>query len=193
MATDIRVVVPSDIGSTIRLGAREPNKLDVDVSMLNLPANIESMQLVDGVLSIITGDGNNPSVDLKPLLPTVVSDLFLKSVEKVGNDLVFTVGNKGNTTNDTQLMVSVSDLLPVKTVGVALAGDGTTDKPLQVSIYKSTDNLLVSAYQSENVKGLLVDKTTVVNAVLQALPERPVRLVNASGDTVVGYIYSTER
>ena len=35
MATDFRVVTPDDMGASIRLGAKEPNKYDVDLSQLD--------------------------------------------------------------------------------------------------------------------------------------------------------------
>lgn len=38
MTTDIRVVVPADIGETIKLGVKEPNKYDVDVYALGITA-----------------------------------------------------------------------------------------------------------------------------------------------------------
>ncbi len=68
MATDFRVVTPDDMGNTIRLGAKEPNKYDVDVSQLDLPAGVTGLTLQGTVLSVQTSDGDK-TVDLAPMLP----------------------------------------------------------------------------------------------------------------------------
>lgn len=182
MATDIRVVVPADIGETIKLGAKEPNKYDVDVSTLDLPAGVSGLQLRDGVLTVVTSDGTNPNVDLKPMLPSVVADVFLKNVVKEGNELVFTVGAKGNTAQDTSLRVNVADLLPVVADGKTISGDGTEGSKLAVRISTTkSDNLL-----KQGADGLYLSAADI------AAEPRTIRLTNASGSEVVGYIYNTE-
>ena len=84
MTNDIRVVVPSDIGNTIKLGAKEANKYDVDVSTLELPEQVTGVPLQGTTLTVKTVGGDR-AVDLSPMLPQVVLDTVLKKVAKHGN------------------------------------------------------------------------------------------------------------
>ena len=54
MATDFRVVTPDDMGASIRLGVKEPNKYDVDLSQLDLPASVTGLTLQGTVLFVAT-------------------------------------------------------------------------------------------------------------------------------------------
>lgn len=185
MATDFRVVVPNDIGTTIKLGAKVPNKYDVDVSQLDLPAGLTGLSLQGTVLTATTSDGPQ-TVDLAPMLPIIVAEVFLKQVQRQGNKIVFTVGEKNSATNDTNLEVDVSDLLPVVADNTSIVGTGVTANPLKVKISTSkTDNLL-----KQGTDGLYVSQADLPQVTPQA---RDIRLVNASGTTVVAYAYSTEQ
>lgn len=185
MATDFRVVTPNDMGNTIRLGAKEPNKYDVDLSQLDLPAGLTGLSLQGTVLTATTSDGP-VTVDLAPMLPTVTAEVFLKQVQRQDNKIVFIVGEQGNTGNDTTLEVDIFDLLPVTTDGVTIIGDGVTDTPLKVQISISTpDNLL-----KQGADGLYVSQADLPQSATQV---RDIRLTNASGTTVVAYAYSTEQ
>ena len=192
MATDFHVVTPGDMGNTIRLGAKEPNKYDVDVSQLNLPASVTGVTLQGTVLSVQTPDGDK-TVDLAPMLPQIAADVFLKDVQRQGNHIVFTVGIKADASQDTTFNIDIADLAPVQTDGITIVGDGTNGDILRVRLSQPMDgdNLLKLA-----VDGLYVSETDITDLIAaNATPKEPrdIRLVNASGQTVIGYIHSTEQ
>lgn len=193
MATDFRVVTPDDMGNTIRLGMKEPNKYDVDVSQLNLPAGVTGVTLQGTVLSVQTPDGDK-TVDLAPMLPQIAADVFLKDVQRQGNQIVFTVGIKADASQDTTFNIDIADLAPVQTDGVTIVGDGTNADILRVQLAQligGENNLLKLAGD-----GLYVSETDITDLIVaNATPKEPrdIRLVNASGQTVIGYIHSTEQ
>ena len=192
MATDFRVVTPDDMGDTIRLGVKEPNKYDVDVSQLILPAGVTGVTLQGTVLSVQTPDGDK-TVDLAPMLPQIAADVFLKNVQRQGNQIVFTVGIKDDTSQDSTFNIDIADLAPVQTDGITIVGDGTNGDILRVRLSQPIDgdNLLKLAGD-----GLYVSKTDITDLIVaNAAPKEPrdIRLVNASGQTVIGYIHSTEQ
>ncbi len=192
MATDFRVVTPDDMGNTIRLGVKEPNKYDVDVSQLILPAGVTGVTLQGTVLSVQTPYGDN-TVDLAPMLPQIAADVFLKNVQRQGNQIVFTVGIKADASQDTTFNIDIADLAPVQTDGITIVGDGTNVDILRVRLSQPIDgdNLLKLAGD-----GLYVSETDITDLIADhAVPKEPrdIRLVNASGQTVIGYIHSTEQ
>ena len=194
MATDFRVVTPDDMGNTIRLGAKEPDKYDVDVSQLNLPASVTGVTLQGTVLSVQTPDGDK-TVDLAPMLPQIAADVFLKDVQRQGNQIVFTVGIKADASQDTTFNIDIADLAPVQTDGITIVGNGTNGDNLRVQLSQDTpthgNNLLKQAGG-----GLYVSETDITDLIVaNAAPKEPrdIRLVNASGQTVIGYIHSTEQ
>lgn len=192
MATDFRVVTPDDMGNTIRLGVKEPNKYDVDVSQLILPAGVTGVTLQGTVLSVQTPYGDN-TVDLAPMLPQIAADVFLKNVQRQGNQIVFTVGIQADASQDTTFNIDIADLAPVQTDGITIVGDGTNGDILRVRLSQPIDgdNLLKLAGD-----GLYVSKTDITDLIVaNAAPKEPrdIRLVNASGQTVIGYIHSTEQ
>lgn len=192
MATDFRVVTPDDMGNTIRLGVKEPNKYDVDVSQLNLPAGVTGVTLQGTVLSVQTPDGDK-TVDLAPMLPQIAADVFLKDVQRQGNQIVFTVGIKADASQDTTFNIDIADLAPVQTDGATIVGNGTNGDILRVQLAQligGENNLLKLAGN-----GLYVSETDITDLIVaNAAPKelRDIRLVNASGQTVIGYIHSTE-
>jgi len=193
MATDFRVVTPDDMGASISLGVKEPNKYDVDVSQLDLPAGVTGLTLQGTVLSVQTSDGDK-TVDLAPMLPQIAADAFLKNVQRQGNQIVFTVGIKDDTSQDNTFSIDIADLAPVQTDGITIVGNGAGDN-LRVQLSQDTptygNNLLKQAGG-----GLYVSDTDITNLITaNAAPKEPrdIRLVNASGQTVVGYIHSTEQ
>ena len=192
MATDFRVVTPDDMGNTIRLGVKEPNKYDVDLSQLNLPASVTGVTLQGTVLSVQTPDGDK-TVDLAPMLPQIAADVFLKNVQRQGNQIVFTVGIKDDTSQDTTFNIDIADLAPVQTDGITIVGNGANGDNLRVRLSQPIDgdNLLKLAGD-----GLYVSETDITNLITaNAAPKEPrdIRLVNASGQTGIGYIHSTEQ
>ena len=194
MATDFRVVTPDDMGNTIRLGAKEPNKYDVDLSQLNLPASVTGLTLQGTVLSVQTPDGDK-TVDLAPMLPQIAADVFLKNVQRQGNQIMFTVGIKDDTSQDSTFNIDIADLAPVQTDGITIGGNGANGDILRVQLSQDTpthgNNLLKQAGG-----GLYVSETDITDLIVaNAVPKEPrdIRLVNASGQTVIGYIHSTEQ
>ena len=194
MATDFRVVTPDDMGASIRLGAKEPNKYDVDLSQLDLPASVTGLTLQGTVLSVQTSDGDK-TVDLSPVLSQIAADAFLKNAERQGNQLVFTVGIKSDDSQDTTFNIDIADLAPVQTDGITIVGNGANGDTLRVQLSQDTpthgNNLLKQAGG-----GLYVSETDITNLIAaNATPTEPrdIRLVNASGQTVIGYIHSTEQ
>ena len=192
MATDFHVVTPGDMGNTIRLGVKEPYKYDVDVSQLNLPASVTGVTLQGTVLSVETPDGDK-TVDLAPMLPQIAADVFLKNVQRQGNQIMFTVGIKDDTSQDSTFNIDIADLAPVQTDGITIVGDGTNGDILRVRLSQPIDgdNLLKLAGD-----GLYVSETDITDLIVaNATPKEPrdIRLVNASGQTVIGYIHSTEQ
>ena len=194
MATDFRVVTPDDMGNTIRLGAKEPDKYDVDLSQLILPAGVTGVILQGTVLSVQTPYGDN-TVDLAPMLPQIAADVFLKDVQRQGNQIVFTVGIKADASQDTTFYIDIADLAPVQTDGSTIVGNGTNGDNLRVQLAQDIEtygnNLL-----KQTGDGLHVSETDITNLIVaNAAPKEPrdIRLVNASGQTVIGYIHSTEQ
>lgn len=184
MATDFKVVIPDDMGTSIVLGAKVAGKYDVDVSQLDLPAGIDRFELTGTTLTAKTNKGDK-TIDLAPILPTIAADVFLKDVKRVNNEIVFTVGEQGSTTSDTEFKVDISDLLPSVTDGVTITGTGATASPLKVQVSTTTtDNLL-----KQGTDGLYVSAADIPTG---STDPRDVRLVNATGTTVVGYVYSSE-
>lgn len=182
MATDFRVVTPTDMGDTIVLGAKTAGKYDVDVSKLTgLPNGVDSATLDGTTLRLVTGKGNM-DVDLSPMLPAVAADVFLKAVEREGDKLKFTVGIKKDTSQDNVLEIDVADLLPVQADGVTIQGDGTAASKLSAKLSAEAGNALV-----QKADGLYAPTVSA-----QSAPARGVRLVNATGETVLGYLYDTE-
>ena len=194
MATDFRVVTPDDMGNTIRLGAKEPDKYDVDVSQLNLPASVTGLTLQGTVLSVQTPYGDS-TVDLAPMLPQIAADVFLKDVQRQGNQIVFTVGIKADASQDTTFNIDIADLAPVQTDGISIVGNGTNADILRVQLSQTIpidgDNLLKIAGDGLYVSGTDITNLIAANAAPKA--PRDIRLVNASGQTVIGYIHSTEQ
>lgn len=194
MATDFRVVTPDDMGASIRLGVKEPNKYDVDLSQLDLPASVTGLTLQGTVLSVQTSDGDK-TIDLAPMLPQIAADAFLKNVQRQGDQIVFTVGIKADTSQDTTFNIDIADLAPVQTDGITIVGNGANGDTLRVQLSQDTpthgNNLLKQAGG-----GLYVSETDITDLITSnAAPAEPrdIRLTNATGQTVVGYIYSTEQ
>lgn len=187
MATDFNVVTPDDMGNTIRLGAKEYNKYDVDVSQLDLPASITDISLYNTVLTVQTPSGEK-TVDLAPMLPKIAADVFLKDARRQGNQIVFTVGIRDDASEDTTFNIDIADLAPVQTDGATIVGDGTNGDNIRVQLSRNGNNLL-----KQFGDGLHVSETDVTDIITSTKESRDIRLVNASGQTVIGYIYSTER
>ena len=55
MATDVRVVIPTDLGTTIKMGLKEANKYDVDVNQLDLPEQVK--ERIEAVRAAVKSPG----------------------------------------------------------------------------------------------------------------------------------------
>lgn len=180
MATDFRVVTPGDLGDTIVLGAKVPGKYDVQ-----LPAGVTDITLDNKALKITTTAGEK-TVDLAGIMPAVTAEVFLKAVERLDDKIQFIVGESDNNRHDTTFEVDITDLLAVVPDGVTISGNGTTTSKLAVRIASDVaDNVLKS-----NANGLYVSKADVGAGAAPAA--RTVRLVNADGTQVLGYLYASE-
>lgn len=186
MATDLRVVLPDDIGTTIVLGAKTAGKYDVSLTELGLDTALIGLDLKGTTLTATSLNGTKV-IDLSSSLPKIAADVFLKNVERVSNTLKFTVGEKDNAANDTVFTIDVADLLPVQTDGETISGTGTTTDKLSVKISSNAGNLL-----KQTSNGLVVSSSDI-KSLIPASPARTIRLVNATGETVVGYIHATEQ
>ena len=189
MATDVRVVIPSDLGTTFKMGLKQANKYDVDVDQLSFPEQVKDVTLRGTILTVETVGGDK-FVDFSPMLPQVVLDTVLKHVEKRDNKIVFTVGNKANEDANTTFEVDVADLLPVVADEETIGGTGVEASKLYVKVAPDANNLL-----KKTPDGLSVSKAEIEALLPPAPPAdaRTMRLVNASGQTVIGYIHETEQ
>lgn len=178
-----KVVTPDDVGSTIVLGLTESNKYDVDFSKFTIPEIVTGISLSDTTLRVSTIHGEK-TVDLASILPEIVVDTALSNIALNDNKLQLTVSGKGK--NSTVVEVDVSDLLPVKSDGKSISGDGTEKNKLAVRIFEGDDNLIEMSSD-----GLKVSKAAV-QALATPINPRDIKLVNAAGTTTLGYIYSTE-
>lgn len=186
MAVDFRVVIPDDMGNSIKLGALVEGKYDVDLTQLALPPSLTSLTLEGTTLTAAMSSGGDKTVDLSSMLPEVVADVFLKGVARNGDKLVFTVGASDNADNDTTLEVAVADLLPVEADEETITGTGVSGSPLKLKLSTSTENNLLK----RGADGLYVSPADIPVPPVQP---REIRLTNASGATLVGYIYSQEQ
>lgn len=191
MATDVRVVVPGDIGETIKLGVREPNKYDVDFGMYPLPEprHLTGATLQGTTLLLHRASDGDVTVDLASMLPNVVTEIFLKDVVIRDNQLRFTVGGQDNEDDDITLDVDLASLIPVTTDGQTIGGNGTVGNPLKLNLATGGNNLL-----KQTPDGVAITEDDIARVVQNNLPTHTagVRLVNASGQTVLGYIHETE-
>lgn len=128
-------------------------------------------------------------------MPQIAADVFLKSVQRQGNQIVFIVGIKDDTSQDNTFSIDIADLAPVQTDGITIIGNGTNGDKLRIRFSQDTlthgTNLLKQADD-----GLYVSETDIINLLAANDPSkepRDIRLVNASGQTVIGYIHSTEQ
>lgn len=194
MATDFRVVTPDDMGNSIKLGIKEANKYDVDIAQLDIPEQVTGVSLQGTQLTLETIKGEK-TVDLAPMLPKIVADVFLKNAERQEGNIVFTVGNKDNADDDKTFTINIADLASVTPDGEGIVGKGTTDDKLRVNISADTANFTTNLLK-QSATGLYVSDTEVKRLITENTPAkepRGVRLMNASGETVLGYLYATEQ
>lgn len=189
--TDFRVVTPDDMGNSIKLGIKEANKYDVDIAQLDIPEQVTGVSLQGTQLTLETIKGEK-TVDLAPMLPKIVADVFLKNVQRQDNQIAFTVGIKADTSQDTTFTIDIADLIPVHTDNATIMGNGVNGNSLRVQLSQDTASHGINLLkQSSN--GLYVGTADVVDLITSNNPSRDVRLVNASGQITLGYLHSTEK
>lgn len=173
--SQVKVVTPENMGYTIEFGQLETGKFNVQVDTDDLKiTDGGELALADGredhlvrvdtegsVATFVMESGTEFEVDVADLIPPSKKDAFLSAVTYDGDshELVLTVtngeGDVGEET-DTEIRVSVADLLPVVTTGV-LTGTGTTDDPIKfdtsklVELTDATGNVKLGHILPENV------------------------------------------
>lgn len=184
----MKVITPSNLGNTIvKNGNNEANKWDVKLDPEHFEfvqdkgihlkdsvlqplkdAGIKSFALQGSTLKLTKNNDTVITVDLSGLVPAAKADKFLKSVsyDNSSQKLKFNVG--GTTGQDTEVEVSVSDLIPV-TVGNGLEGNGTATNPVKLK-------LPANGVLKAETDGLKFDTTKLHE------------LTDGTGTTVLGYI-----
>lgn len=170
----LNVVTKEELGTTLEFNGKESGKLNVTLNGITnatLDTPSKSIHIYH------TGSVEPIKVDLTSLLPTIAADVFLKNVSRSGNNLVFTIGEQGNTNRDTTLEVGVSDFLTAVSDGQTMIGNGTSNNKLTVRIAGGTDNLL-----QKTASGLTVSKNAVLGLVKD--PTNTIQLANLAGTTL---------
>ena len=199
------VVIPSDLGSTIKPEGITPGKFDVNIDELTL-------EQTAGVISVNTKTGAGKSTALESMVkafetPTVLGynpttkvisytnelgvvvnidlsalavDVFVNGATYNASTMVLTLTDNNGTTPD--VSINLSELKKVATSGsnsVTWAGTGEASSPLvaNIKIDPSLNNLI-----TVSAAGVMLDKTT-----LTALAT--VELQSTFGTTTLGYIY----
>lgn len=201
MAAVKTVITPVNIGKTIKLGAIEQNKFDVqlkatdfeveengaiklaDAVRADLNKYLKSGAVNDGNMLLTLNDDSTVTIDVSSLVPHVKKDRFLKTVtyNQTDKKLVFTVGStEEGEVKDATLEVAVSDLLPV-VAGNGLEGNGTAASPLKVKTSADAENPIVV-----DANGVTLDQ-----AKLKAFAKetRDIELQDVAGNTIA-YAYS---
>lgn len=201
MATVKTVITPVNIGKTIKLGAIEQNKFDVqlkatdfeveengaiklaDAVRADLNKYLKSGAVNGGDMLLTLNDDSTVTIDVSSLVPHVKKDRFLKTVtyNQTDKKLVFTVGStEEGEAKDATLEVAVSDLLPV-VAGNGLEGNGTAASPLKVKTSADAENPIVV-----DANGVTLDQ-----AKLKAFAKetRDIELQDVAGNTIA-YAYS---
>lgn len=201
MATVKTVITPVNIGKTIKLGAIEQNKFDVqlkatdfeveengaiklaDAVRADLNKYLKSGAVNGGNMLLTLNDDSTVTIDVSSLVPHVKKDRFLKTVtyNQTDKKLVFTVGStEEGEAKDATLEVAVSDLLPV-VAGNGLDGNGTAASPLKVKTSADAANPIVV-----DANGVTLDQ-----AKLKAFAKetRDIELQDVAGNTIA-YAYS---
>lgn len=201
MATVKTVITPVNIGKTIKLGAIEQNKFDVqlkatdfeveengaiklaDAVRADLNKYLKSGAVNGGNMLLTLNDDSTVTIDVSSLVPHVKKDRFLKTVtyNQTDKKLVFTVGStEEGEAKDATLEVAVSDLLPV-VAGNGLEGNGTAANPLKVKTSADAANPIVV-----DANGVTLDQ-----AKLKAFAKetRDIELQDVAGNTIA-YAYS---
>ena len=189
MTTQIKVITPSNFGTTIVKGALAENKWDVKIDSTHFESTAAGIKLKDSVLEplknagiesgalngsnleLTKADGNKITVPLANLVPAAKADKFLKAVsyDSANKKLVFNVGNDQTTEVDT-VEVSVADLLPVS-VGNGLEGDGTAANPIKLKIPTGANSVFKAT-----ATGLDFDTSKLIE------------LTDGTGETSLGFI-----
>lgn len=206
MSTITHVVVPTDLGPTIKPAGISANKYDVNIDNDTLKQNagvisvntsttlgtksaaLEAMvqafettttlayNSTTKVISYTNEDGTIVTIDLSSL----AVDVFVNGATYDAATMVLTLSDNSGTTPN--ITINLSELKKVATSGsnsVTWTGTGETASPLVASIKldPSLNNLI-----TVSAAGVMVDKTALLGLAT-------VELKNAFGTTSLGFIY----
>lgn len=107
--------------------------LDETGKKIKVKKGVTGVRLTGSNLVVSLQDGTNHTAQLSSLVPASKADIFLKSVARDGENLVFTTGAAGVTNADQTITVAIGDLLKTK-AGDGLQGEGTTASPMSVKL-----------------------------------------------------------
>lgn len=132
----------------------------------------------------LTSEPDKLNVDFSNA-PNQISDFRLedKRIELVTKDQVFSVN----------LDLLVDEGMSVKADNYTIVGEGTSSDPLAVNLSNDSDSLLKHVGDGIAVLGSDVETVALKKDVeLAKKLTRDIKLTNVTGQTVIGYLYSTE-
>lgn len=147
---------------------------------IKVKKGVTGVSLTGSNLVVTLQDGTSYTTSLNSLIPAAKADIFLKSVARDGENLVFTTGAAGVTNADQTITVAIGDLLKTK-AGNGLQGEGTTASPMSIKIDSTGSNALTA-----DANGLKLD----ANALK---PIATVELVDLFGERIGYALTETER
>ena len=147
---------------------------------IKVKKGVTGVSLTGSNLVVTLQDGTSLTTPLGSLIPAAKADIFLKSVDRQGENLVFTTGANGNTASDQTITVAIGDLIKTK-AGNGLQGEGTTASPVSIKIDPTSSGAL-----TVGANGLKLD----ANALK---PIATVELVDLFGERIGYALTETER
>lgn len=117
---------------------------------IKVKKGVAGVNLTGSNLVVTLQDGTSLTTPLGSLIPAAKADIFLKSVERQGENLVFTTGAAGVTNQDNTITIAIGDLIKTK-AGNGLQGEGTTASPLSVKIDPTSSNALTAGANGLNL------------------------------------------
>lgn len=154
--------------------------VDESAKKIKTKKGVTDVTLTGPNLIVTLQDGTSYTTPLSSLIPAAKADIFLKSVARNGENLVFTTGAAGVTNADQTITVAIGDLLKTK-AGDGLQGEGTTASPMSIKIDSTSSPALTAG-----ANGLKLD----ANALK---PIATVELVDLFGERIGYALTETER
>lgn len=154
--------------------------IDESAKKIKVKKGVTGVRLTGSNLVITLQDGTSHTVPLASLIPAAKADIFLKAVERQGENLLFTTGAAGVTNQDNTITIAIGDLIKTK-AGNGLQGEGTTASPVSIKIDPASSGAL-----TVGANGLKLD----ANALK---PIATVELVDLFGERIGYALTETER